>query len=177
MKSETEMATLAGGCFWCIEAVFDGVEGVLQVTSGYTGGETEEPTYEEVSTGRTGHYEAVQVTFDLSKITYAELLEIFWRNIDPTDATGQFADRGSQYRTAIFYHSEEQRSMAQESKEKLARSGVFNEPIATEIIPFSRFYPAEDYHQGYHRKCPVRYKAYKHGSGRVVFLKEKWRSH
>jgi peptide methionine sulfoxide reductase msrA/msrB len=171
---ETEMATFAGGCFWCMEAVFDGVDGVIKVISGYTGGGTENPTYEAVSGGRTGHYEAIQIAFDPSKITYRELLEIFWRNIDPTDATGQFADKGSQYGTAIFYHSEEQRSMAQESKEKLARSGVFDRHIVTEIIPFSRFYPAEKHHQEYHKRCPIRYQAYKHGSGRVVFLKGKW---
>ncbi len=170
-----EKATFAGGCFWCIESAFDELEGVKEAVSGYTGGKTKSPTYQEVCTGKTGHYEAVQVTFDTNKITYKELIEIFWRQIDPTDPTGQFADKGSQYKTAIFYHNEEQKKIAEESKKDLEKSGKFDEPIVTEIKEASEFYPAEDYHQDYYKTCPVKYQNYKVGSGRESFLKKIWK--
>jgi peptide methionine sulfoxide reductase msrA/msrB len=169
-----EKATFAGGCFWCIEAAFEKMEGVIDVTSGYTGGNQKDPTYEEVSTGTTGHYEAVQIVFDPSIITYKDLLYEFWRNIDPTDPEGQFADRGSQYRTAIFYHNEEQKNLAEESKKELGESGIFKKPIITEIKKFKEFYPAEDYHQNFYKTCPVRYNTYKFYSGRDQFIKKVW---
>jgi len=174
-KEVLEKATFAGGCFWCIESAFDEIRGVKEAVSGYTGGKTEKPTYIEVSSGKTGHYEAVQVTFDKEKITYNELVEIFWQQIDPTDPTGQFADKGSQYKTAIFYHNEEQKVIAEESKKKLEKSGKFDKPIVTEIKEAKEFYPAEDYHQDYYKKCPVRYQNYKVGSGRESFLKRTWK--
>jgi peptide methionine sulfoxide reductase msrA/msrB len=164
------LATLAGGCFWCVEADLEKVPGVVKVISGYTGGQKEDPTYEEVSSGRTGHMEAIQVSYDPSRITYGELLEFFWRHIDPTDGGGQFADRGPQYRSVIFYHDEEQRELAEKSKEALSRSGKFTKPIVTEIVKFTRFYEAEDYHQDYYKKNPLRYKYYRYGSGRDEFL-------
>jgi peptide methionine sulfoxide reductase msrA/msrB len=169
-----EVATFAGGCFWCMEAVFEAADGVNESISGYTGGELENPTYEQVIGGRTGHYEAVQVYFDPDKISYIELLEIFWRNINPTDSGGQFADRGSQYRTAIFYHSEEQRISATNSKKKLDKSGKFSDPIVTEIIPAVAFYRAEEYHQDYYKKNVFRYKTYNKLSGREDYLEETW---
>lgn len=167
-------ATFAGGCFWCSEADFKKIPGVLQVISGYTGGFRDNPSYEEVSSGKTGHVEAVQVLYDPSKVTYEQLLDAFWRHIDPTDAGGQFADRGSQYRTAIFYHDEEQKGVAENSKETLEKSGKFKEPIATEIMKFSKFYAAEDYHQGYSKKEPLHYTLYRQGSGREQFIKDTW---
>jgi peptide methionine sulfoxide reductase msrA/msrB len=167
-------ATFAGGCFWCIEAAFDGKEGVVAAVSGYTGGEGDDPTYEEVCTGLTGHYEAVQVTFDPRTISYESLLNIYWRSIDPTDAAGQFADKGSQYKSAIFYHDDEQKTTAERSKEELALSGVFDQPIVTEIKPAMPFYPAEAYHQNYHTTCSIQYQLYKRGSGRESFLKKTW---
>lgn len=169
-----EKATFAGGCFWCIEAAFEKMEGVIAVTSGYTGGNQKDPTYEEVSTGTTGHYEAVQIVFDPSIISYEDLLYEFWRNIDPTDPEGQFADRGSQYRTAIFYHNEEQKTLAEESKKELDKSGIFKKPIVTEIKEFKEFYSAEDYHQNFYKTCPVRYNTYKFYSGRDQFIKKVW---
>jgi peptide methionine sulfoxide reductase msrA/msrB len=176
MKTEVfDKATFAGGCFWCIESAFDGLEGVKEAVSGYTGGRIENPTYQEVCTGNTGHYEAVQVTFDTNKIKYKDLLYIFWQQIDPTDPDGQFADKGSQYRTAIFYHNEEQKGIAEESKKELEESGKFDRAIVTEIKEAREFYPAEDYHQDYYKKCPVRYKNYKVGSGRESFLKRIWK--
>jgi len=174
-KEVLEKATFAGGCFWCIESVFDETEGVKEAVSGYMDGRTKDPTYIEVSSGKTGHYEAVQVTFDKEKITYEELVEIFWQQIDPTDPTGQFADKGSQYKTAIFYHNEEQKKTAEESKKKLEKSGKFDKPIVTEIKEAKEFYPAEDYHQDYYKKCPVNYQNYKVGSGRESFLKRIWK--
>lgn len=156
-----QTATFSGGCFWCVESDFAGLQGVAEVTSGYAGGHKENPTYEEVSAGDTGHVEAVQVTYDPSVIRYEELLDLFWRHIDPTDAGGQFADRGSQYRTAIFYHNREQKRAAEESKARLDASGRFDRPVVTEIVPYSNFYRAEDYHQGYHSKNPVRYRLYR----------------
>lgn len=173
-SSSHEQAILAGGCFWCIEAPLEQTDGVIEVTSGYTGGNKENPTYKEVSSGQTGHFEAVQITYDPMVITYKELLDVFWQQIDPTDPGGQFADRGSQYKTAIFYRNDEQKKIAEESKTALDTSGKFNTPIATEILPASTFYPAEDYHQDYYKKCPVRYKSYKKGSGREDYLKETW---
>ena len=173
-NSSHEQAILAGGCFWCIEAPLEQIDGVIEVTSGYTGGREENPTYKEVSSGQTGHFEAVLITYDPAKITYKELLDVFWQQIDPTDPGGQFADRGSQYRTAIFYQNDEQKKIAEESKAALDRSGKFDKPLVTEILPASTFYPAEDYHQDYYKKCPVRYKSYKKGSGREDYIKKTW---
>ncbi|MDI6897698.1 peptide-methionine (R)-S-oxide reductase MsrB [Methanocella conradii] len=169
-----EKAIFAGGCFWCIEAAFKNVPGVIRVISGYTGGQKENPTYEEVSTGKTGHYEAVEVTYDPSIVSYGELLDVFWRQIDPTDAEGQFSDRGSQYRTAIFYLNEEQRRMAEESRERLKECGVG--PIATQVLKARKFYPAEEYHQGYSEKEASRYESYKYASGRAPFIERFWKN-
>ncbi len=177
MKAETKnlkTATFAGGCFWCVESDFEKVDGVIEAISGYTGGAEPDPTYKEVSAGGTGHAEAVQVRYDPAKITYAELLDVFWRHVDPTDAGGQFVDRGSQYRTAIFYHDEEQKRIAEESKAALEKSGRFSRPIVTEIVPLDEFYSAEEYHQDYYDKNPIRYKFYRRGSGRDQFLNSTW---
>jgi peptide methionine sulfoxide reductase msrA/msrB len=173
-ENEAQEAIFAGGCFWCIEAAFEFMPGVIEAVSGYTGGDVEDPTYEEVSSGTTGHYEAVLVRFDPAQVTYEELLEQFWRSIDPTDAGGQFYDRGSQYYTAIFYLSEEQRALAEASKRALEESGVFDAPIVTPILPAQPFYIAEAYHQNYHVKYLERYKAYSTGSGREAFLDRTW---
>lgn len=167
-------AIFAGGCFWCIEAAFEELDGVIEAISGYTGGDKENPTYEEVSTGKTGHYEAVQVIYDPSKISYEELLDHFWKHIDPTDTKGQFFDKGSQYRTAIFYLNETQKKLAEESKERLEKSGKFDKPIATKILPASEFYKAEEYHQDYYKKKSIEYQRYKKGSGREEKLKAIW---
>lgn len=169
-----EKATFAGGCFWCIQPVFDKRKGVVSTSVGYTGGTKEDPTYEEVSAGRTGHAEAIEVVYDPTQVSYAELLEAFWQSIDPTDPRGQFADKGSQYRTAIFFHHEEQKRLALESKEKLAKSSKFEEPIVTDIVPASKFYKAEEYHQKYYLKNAGHYYLYKKGSGREDFLKTVW---
>ncbi len=169
-----ETATFAGGCFWCMEPPFEQLEGVASVTSGYTGGHVKKPTYEQVCDGSTGHAEAIQVAYDPSKVTYEQLLEVFWRNIDPTTPNRQFADTGSQYRSAIFYHTDEQRRLAEQSKDALAKSAKFDRPIVTEIVPAADFYAAEDYHQGYHKKNPLRYQLYKKGSGRESFLHRTW---
>ena len=170
-----EKATFAGGCFWCMEPPFSKLNGVTEVTSGYTGGAKVNPTYEEVSSGVTGHAEAVQVVYDPKKVTYEKLLDVFWRSADPTDAGGQFVDRGSQYRNAIFFHSETQRRLAEESKQALVKSGRFKDkPIVTEIVAASTFYPAEEYHQHYWKKSPVRYKYYRYRSGRDEFLDRVW---
>jgi len=168
------IATLAGGCFWCTESDLEKVPGVAKVISGYTGGKKENPTYEEVSAGGTGHLEAIQVYYDPQQITYEQVLEIFWRHINPTDPGGQFVDRGSQYRSAIFYHNPEQKRLAEQSKETLNRSGKFTQPIVTEILPLGRFYEAEEYHQDYYQKNPIRYRYYRHASGRDQFLQEVW---
>jgi peptide methionine sulfoxide reductase msrA/msrB len=173
-KAVLQKATFAGGCFWCMEDAFKRVNGVVDAVSGYTGGNKDKPTYEEVSSGTTGYYEAVQITFDPSKVSYERLLDLLWRQIDPTDQGGQFADRGSQYRTAIFYHNEEQKAIAEKSKEKLGRSGKFDKPIATKIIPFTKFFKSEDYHQGYSQKQPLAFKLYKKGSGREDYIKKTW---
>lgn len=167
-------ATFAGGCFWCSEYAFEKVEGVVEVVSGYTGGDVEEPTYEQVSSGRTGHYEAVQVYYNPEKVTFEELLDVYWKHIDPTDPDGQFADRGSQYRTAIFYHNDEQRRLAETSKQELEDSGKFDAQIVTQIRPFVKFYPAEAYHQDYYTKQAARFAAYKKLSGREQFIEETW---
>lgn len=168
-------ATFAGGCFWCMEPPFEQLDGVLEVTSGYSGGEVENPTYEQVISGKTGHLETVQILYNPEKISYEELLEVFWRNIDPTDVYGQFVDRGSQYGTAVFYHDREQKELAEASKEKLGQSGKFDQPIVTEIRPFKNFYPAEDYHQNYYKTNSGRYNFYKMASGREKFLEKKWK--
>jgi peptide methionine sulfoxide reductase msrA/msrB len=168
------VATFAGGCFWCMETPFEKLKGVSEVVSGYTGGDEEAPTYEQVSGGVTGHAEAIQVRYDPPRITYGDLLEVFWRQIDPTDPSGQFVDRGKQYRSVIFYHDEEQRKLAEGSKASLEQSGRFDKPIATEILPAKTFYQAEDYHQDYFRKKPLRYQYYRWGSGRDQFLERVW---
>ncbi|MEN2467535.1 peptide-methionine (S)-S-oxide reductase MsrA [Ornithinibacillus sp. JPR2-1] len=168
-------ATFAGGCFWCMVKPFDQWDGVHAVVSGYTGGHVENPTYEEVKTGTTGHYEAVEITFDPSIISYNEILEVYWRQIDPTDAGGQFQDRGEQYRTAIFYHDEEQKAQAEASKQALAESGRFQKPIVTEILPAVTFYPAEDYHQDFYKKSETEYKEDRAKSGRDEFIEENWK--
>jgi len=170
-----EVATFAGGCFWCVESDFEKVDGVVDVISGYTGGQKADPSYEEVSRGETGHVEAVQVHYDPTKITYRELLDVFWRHVDPTDSGGQFVDRGSQYRSAIFYHDKQQKGLAEQSKEELNRSGRYDKPIETEILPLSSFYRAEDYHQDYYKTHPMRYKFYRYNSKRDQFLKKIWR--
>ncbi len=169
-----ETATFAGGCFWCVEHAFDDVEGVISTTSGYTGGQKKDPTYREVSAGGTGHAEAVQVVYDPKKVGYGDLLKVFWRNIDPTTPNRQFCDVGSQYRSAIFYHDETQKRLAEESRRELEKSKPFKEPIVTEITMASEFYPAEEYHQDYHNKNPVRYNFYTFGCGRAARLKELW---
>jgi len=173
-KPATAKATFAGGCFWCMEEAFDAVPGVIATTSGYTGGQVKNPTYEQVSSGRTGHAEAVQVEYDPSKVTYARLLEAFWRNIDPTQKDAQFCDYGSQYRSGIFYHDDEQKRLAEASRAALAKSKPFKGEIVTEITKAAQFYPAEDYHQNYYLKNPARYKFYKSGCGRAARLKQLW---
>ena len=170
----TAIATFAGGCFWCTEADFDKVDGVISTTSGYIGGKTANPTYDSVSAGATGYAEAVEVVFDPSKVTYSKLLEYYWRTIDPTTKDRQFCDSGSQYRTAIFTHDEQQRALAEASKKALSNNKPFREPIVTEIVDATRFYPAEDYHQNYHTKNPVRYKFYRANCGRDARLKQLW---
>ena len=173
-NEKTAKATFAGGCFWCMEHPFEEVDGVIEVVSGYAGGRKEDAIYEEVSTGNTEHYEAIQVTYDPSRATYQQMLDIYWRNIDPTDAGGSFADRGPQYRSAIFYQTDEQKRLAEISRERLNASGRYDKGVITEILPFPGFYTAEDYHQDYARKNPVRYKAYRTGSGRDRYLKNIW---
>ncbi len=173
-KRNLKVATFAGGCFWCTEADFKKIPGVVKVISGYTGGKKENPTYEEVCSGSTGHVEAVQVHYDPARVTYEQLLDCFWRHVDPTDPGGQFVDRGGQYRTAIFYHDEEQRRIAEKSREDLNRAGKFKKPVVTEIVKVAGFYPAEDYHQGYSEKNPFHYSSYRYGSGRDQFLLKVW---
>jgi peptide-methionine (S)-S-oxide reductase len=171
-----EKATFAGGCFWCMEHPFDELEGVASVTVGYTGGHRKNPTYEEVSSGTTGHAESVQIIYDPARIMYTKLLDVFWHNIDPTVQNQQFCDIGTQYRTAIFFHTEEQKRLAEESKKALEKSGRFKGPIFTEIVPASEFYLAEEYHQHYYKKNPIRYKFYRYNCGRDQRLKELWGS-
>lgn len=173
-QDDSAVAVFAGGCFWCSEADFDKLPGVLQTTSGYIGGSIENPTYEEVSSGRSGHFEAVQVRFDSRQTSYAKLLEAFWPSIDPLNDNGQFCDNGPQYRSAIFYLNAEQQRLAEASKNALAASGRFQQPIATQILAATTFYAAEDYHQDYHRKNPLRYRYYRHGCGRDQRLQTLW---
>jgi len=170
----TASAVFAGGCFWCTESDFEKVDGVIEAISGYTGGHVHEPTYKQVSGGGTGHIEAVKVIYDPARISYGKLLEVFWQHVDPTDPGGQFVDRGAQYRSAIIYASDSEKRLAEESKQQLAASGRFDKPIITDILPLSEFYPAEDYHQNYHKKNPIRYNWYRSGSGRDQFLEKTW---
>ena len=169
-----DVATFAGGCFWCVEAGFDKIPGVVKTVSGYTGGEVENPTYKQVSRGDTGHVEALQVYYDPARVSYKELVSAYWRMVNPTDAGGQFADRGEQYTTAIFYHNEEQKRVAEQSKAALDASGRYDKPVITPIQPTKTFYAAEDYHQNYHRKNPLRYRFYTNGSGRTRYLEAIW---
>jgi len=170
----TKEALFAGGCFWCTESDFEKVDGVVEAISGYVGGDEKDPTYKQVSAGKTGHYEAIRVIYDPAKITYTELLDVFWRHVDPTDPTGQFVDKGKQYRSAIFYINDEQKNQAEESKKKMDASGRFNKPIVTEILKAKTFYDAEEYHQDYYKKNPIRYKYYRSGSGRDDYLDDRW---
>jgi peptide-methionine (S)-S-oxide reductase len=167
-------ATFAGGCFWCMEEALDKVDGVVSTTSGYTGGRQKDPTYEDVSAGETGHAEAVEILYDPAKVGYAKILDTFWRNIDPTTPDRQFCDRGNQYRSAIFYHDETQKRLAEDSKKALAKSKPFKELIVTEIVPAAAFYPAEEYHQNFYEKNPIRYRLYKYNCGRAQRLAELW---
>ena len=169
-----EIATFAGGCFWCMVKPFDQLDGIEQVVSGYTGGHVENPTYEQVCSETTGHLEAVQITFNPDIFPYERIVETYWKLIDPTDPGGQFYDRGESYTTAIFYHNEEQREIAEQSKKRLEESGKFNKPIAVKILPAKPFYPAEEYHQHYYKKNPLHYERYHIGSGRAAFIKEHW---
>jgi peptide-methionine (S)-S-oxide reductase len=173
-SGNTAKATFAGGCFWCMEEAFESVPGVHTVTSGYTGGTLPNPNYQQVSAGKTGHAEAIEVVYDPTRVSYSKLLEVFWRNIDPITANAQFCDHGSQYRAAIFYHNDEQKKLAEESKQTLMNSKRFNAPIVTEIAMVSTFYPAEEYHQDYYKKNPLRYKFYKYNCGRAHRLEELW---
>ena len=176
---KTALATFAGGCFWCMEPPFDKLEGVISTTSGYTGGHVSNPEYKQVSAGGTGHAEALQIVYDPAKISYSRLLEVFWHNIDPLDAGGQFCDRGDQYRSAVFYHDAEQQRLAEQSKRELQNGEPFKKygkPIVTEIVAATEFYPAEEYHQDYYKKNPIRYKYYRHGCGRDKVLDGYWKS-
>jgi len=170
----TEKAVFAGGCFWCMEQPFDSLTGVLSVMPGYTGGTKLNPTYQEVSAGGTGHTEAVEVVFDPTRISYEKLLQVFWRNIDPTKSDRQFCDIGNQYRAAIFYLSDQQRKQALASKEDISKTKQFKEPVVTGIVPASTFYPAEEYHRQYYKKNPLRYRFYRSNCGRDKRLKELW---
>jgi peptide methionine sulfoxide reductase msrA/msrB len=173
--SSRKTAVFGGGCFWCMEPPFEQLAGVIDVTAGYSGGDEENPTYQEVSSGQTGHIESVRVVYDPEKISFKELLDTFWRYVDPTDPGGQFADRGDHYKTAIFYNDEEEKKIAEQSRDALAASGVFDRPIATAIRPVKPFYPAEEYHQDYYKKNVAHYEAYKVGSGRAGFLERTWK--
>ena len=168
------VAIFAGGCFWCLEPPFDKIDGVLSTISGYTDGHKENPGYKEVSSGTTGHTEAMQITFDPTKVSYEKLLEVFWRNIDPVTPNRQFCDGGTQYRSGIYFINAEQQALAMQSKEEIEKSGVLKKPIVTEIKPASKFYPAEEYHQDYYLKNPVRYKFYRYNCGRDQRLEEIW---
>jgi peptide-methionine (S)-S-oxide reductase len=168
----TAVATFAGGCFWCVEADFDKVDGVISTTSGYTGGRTANPTYEQVSHGGTGHAESVEIVYDPAKVSYKKLLDVFWHNIDPLAKDRQFCDHGDQYRSAIFYHDEEQRALAEASKAEVEKR--FEQPVATQIVPTGPFYKAEEYHQDYYKKNPIRYKFYRYNCGRDARLEELW---
>lgn len=172
---QTATAVFAGGCFWCMEPPFDKTEGVISTTSGYTGGQKANPTYEEVSSGTTGHFESVKVEYDPSKVTYEKLLEVYWPNVDPFDSSGQFCDKGDQYRSAIFYGNEKEKELAEASKKQMAAKP--GKPIETLILPASQFYPAEDYHQDYYKKNPLKYKFYRYGCGRDTRLEAVWGKH
>ncbi len=174
MADEKKTAYFAGGCFWCTESDFEKVTGVLEAISGYAGGHVKHPSYKQVSSGKTGHVETVQVIYDPSEISYTELLDVFWRHVNPTDGGGQFVDRGMQYRSVIFYSNDKEQALAEESKRKLAASGRFSQPIVTDILPLKAFYPAEEYHQNYYKKNPIRYRYYRSRSGRDRFLKKTW---
>ena len=174
IPAKTATAVFAGGCFWCTESDFEKVDGVVEVISGYTGGHVAAPTYRQVSAGGTGHVEAVKVVYDPERIDYAQLLEVFWQHVDPTDSGGQFVDRGAQYRSVIFYANENEKRLAEASRDRLAAQGPFTKPIVTEILPLGEFYPAEDYHQDYYKKNPLRYRFYRGGSGRDQFLEKAW---
>lgn len=172
--THTELATFAGGCFWCMVTPFEELPGIYGIVSGYMGGQVENPTYEQVKKGTTGHAEVVQITFDPEVFPYEQLLELYWQQVDPTDAGGQFQDRGDQYRTGIFYYNERQRELAEQSKQALAASGRFQAPIVTEILPAETFYRAEEYHQDYHKKNPKHYKEDRAQSGRDEFISKHW---
>jgi peptide-methionine (S)-S-oxide reductase len=174
MNKTQQLATFAGGCFWCMVKPFDEQPGIVSIVSGYTGGHVENPTYEQVCSETTGHYEAVQITFDPNLFPYEKLLQLYWQQIDPTDPGGQFYDRGTSYQTVIFYHNEEQKQLAEASKQALIESGRFNKPIATKILPASIFYPAEEYHQHYYKKNKHHYEGYRVGSGRDAFIRNYW---
>jgi methionine-S-sulfoxide reductase len=173
--SETRTAIFAGGCFWCIQPAFDKAAGVIKTVVGYCGGTEPNPTYEIVSSEKTGYRESIQITYDPAKISYDQLLDIYWRQIDPTQADGQFTDIGPSYRAAIFYGNNDEKKIAEASKEKLARSGKFNKPIVTEILPSMKFYPAEAHHQKYYQQNPEHFEAFEEGSGRVSFQRKTWR--
>ena len=173
-KAGTAKATFAGGCFWCMEEVYDKVPGIIATVSGFMGGQVKNPTYEQVTTGRTGHAEVVQVEYDPAQVSYARLLEVFWRNVDPTQKDGQFCDHGPHYRTAVFFHDDEQRKLAEASKAALQKNKPFKGEIVTEITRAAEFYPAEGYHQDFHLKNPTRYKFYKTGCGREARLQQLW---
>ena len=172
--NNTSVATFAGGCFWCMEGPFDKLQGVISTTSGYTGGHTKNPTYKQTSSGRTGHTEAVQIVYDPELVSYEKLLDVFWHNIDPTTPDQQFCDRGNQYRSEIFYHNDEQKQLAESSKAALDKNKPFKEPIVTQISKATTFYAAEDYHQDYYKKNPIRYRYYRHGCGRDKRLEQLW---
>ncbi len=173
-SGKTELATFAGGCFWCVEAPFEGIDGVISVISGYAGGKEKNPSYNEVASGMTSHRESVQITYDPEVISYSELVDIFWQTYDPTDVGGSFYDRGTQYESAVFFHDAEQKKVAEASKKALNKSGRFEKRVATPIIKYTNFYPAEDYHQDYYKKKPAEYYAYRKGSGRDAFIKKHW---
>ncbi len=175
VQAQSATAVFAGGCFWCMEPPFDKLAGVIATTSGYTGGHTENPTYKQVSSDTTGHYEALQVTYDPSKVDYTTLLNVFWHNVDPLDAKGQFCDKGKSYRTAIFYNNDEQKKLAEASKKELIDSNLFKDDIATVIEEAKTFYPAEEHHQDYYQKSPVKYKYYRFACGRDKRLQELWK--
>jgi len=173
-SGEPAKAYFAGGCFWCMEEAFEKVDGVIAVVSGYMGGTVQNPSYEEVSSGRTGHAESVEVRYDPSKVTYTQLLEAFWRNVDPITANAQFCDHGTQYRAAIFYQNEQEKRFAEESKQAIEQAKHFKQPITTQIVMASKFYTAEEYHQDFYKKNPIRYKFYKYNCGRAQRLEELW---
>lgn len=172
--AETKTALFAGGCFWCMQQPFDQVKGVVKTIVGYSGGDEQNPTYSQVSNHRTGHRESIEITYDPTQVSYEQLLDVFWHNINPTQADGQFADIGLSYQAAIFYANDDEKRIAEASKQQLAASGKFQKPIVTEILPAKKFWPAEDYHQKYYLKNPADYEAYHIGSGRVAFLSKIW---